>query len=154
MSLKNFLNEKRLKVHKASDDELNNLFRIVNRDINDAKISQLSADRRFITSYNAALQLATILLRAFGYRTNTNKGGHHWVTFGMLPDILGASGEDYGNYFEASRIKRNMSDYNTSGEISDSEANELLSEVIRFREIVLNWLGKNYEAYENLSIID
>ena len=45
------------------------LLRIVDRDLKDASILELSADRRFVTAYNAALRLATIVLRASGYRT-------------------------------------------------------------------------------------
>lgn len=143
MTLENFLNEKRLKKHMASHEEIINLFKVVDRDIKDANIKELSADRRFITSYNAALQLATILLRAFGYRTNANKGGHHWVTFSMLGVIL--DDDSYADYFEACRVKRNVSDYDSSGAISEKEAEELLQEVLSFKSVVENWLDENFQ---------
>ena len=63
------------------------MFRIVDRDITDADIKEISADRRFATAYNAALQLATIVLYASGYRTT--QSGHHWATLKALTDLIG-----------------------------------------------------------------
>jgi hypothetical protein len=55
MSLNELLNEGRLKPHKTSAREVADLFRIIDRDIADAGIKEISADRRFATAYNAAL---------------------------------------------------------------------------------------------------
>ena len=63
------------------------LFRVAERDLADASIAALSEDRRFATAYNAALQLATIALRAEGYRTRGV--GHHRTTIMALPLIVG-----------------------------------------------------------------
>ena len=141
MNLETFLRDGRLQQHQTSHNEIKNLMGIVNRDIADAQVPQLSADRRFITAYNAALQLSTVLLRAYGYRTKGGRSGHHWVTFGMLIEILGDDGLEYSNYFDACRIKRNISDYDSSGEISDSEAKEIIAEVLNFKKIVEAWLS-------------
>jgi len=120
-----WLNERRLKTHKSSRDEISKLFKIVDRDI-------------------AALQLSTIVLRASGYRTAHDKGGHHWMSIRALSELMGNIGEEFGDYFNACRIKRNTSDYTSCGEISNEEANELLDEVKKFKIVVVNWIRKNH----------
>lgn len=115
---------------------------VVNRDLSDAALEQLSEDRRFITAYNAALQLATIVLRAGGYRTAG--AAHHWVTFQALPHIMGADQQERADYLDACRRKRNIADYDASGEVSQAEVQELLTEAEQFREAVLAWLGEHH----------
>jgi hypothetical protein len=58
MSLENWLKEGRLKGHKTSAREVAELLKLVDWDLADSAIQELSADRRFATAYNAALQLA------------------------------------------------------------------------------------------------
>ena len=68
MNLKDLLNQGKLRQHKTSKKEIENLIAIVNRDIEDAKVENLSADRKFACAYNAVLQLATVLLYCSGYK--------------------------------------------------------------------------------------
>lgn len=142
MSLDKWLGEGRLREHQSSRQEIKDLFRVVDRDLSDARIEALSADRRFATSYNASLQLATIALRVSGYRTSSM--GHHWVTFQALPLIMGPAEQDQADYFDACRRKRNIADYDAAGEISESEAAELYSEALEFRRGMLTWLRSEY----------
>ena len=53
MNLKNLLNQGRLKRHKTSKEEISNLLELIDRDIKDAKISSLSADRKKDTGQGA-----------------------------------------------------------------------------------------------------
>lgn len=87
MSLSSFLDNGRLRRHTTSLEEISDLFRVVDRDLEDASLDQLSADRRFATAYNAALQLATIALHCAGYRTAGY--AHHFITIQVLPEIMG-----------------------------------------------------------------
>ena len=80
MSLKKWISEGRLQQHSTNNNEIQSLFKLVERDLKDAKIELLSTDRRFATAYNAALQLATIVLHAARYRVKSSVGGHHWIT--------------------------------------------------------------------------
>ena len=41
-------------------------------------------------------------------------------------------------------IKRNVTDYDLTGEISEHEANELLQEARNFKQKVKNWLRQHY----------
>ena len=144
MSLEQWLSEKRLVEHKTSKQEIQNLLAVVERDIQDAQIEALSNDRRFMTAYNAALQLATCALHLSGYRTGKSKGGHHWITFAILPEILGDEISEYTDYFDTCRLKRNHSDYTSAGVVSLGEVEELIDEVVKFDEIIRSWMEKNY----------
>lgn len=139
MSLQTWLAEGRLRPHAGSEQETADLLRVVERDLADAGILALSSDRRFTTAYNAALQLATIVLRASGYRTAGV--GHHWITFQTLPELMSADLQVRADYFDACRRKRNIADYDAAGEISDAETEELLAEVLEFRGDVQEWLA-------------
>ena len=72
MSLIQWLDNGWLRKHVTSKEEIANLMAIVNRDIEDAQIKEISNDQRFGIAYNAALKLATIMLYVSGYRTEKN----------------------------------------------------------------------------------
>lgn len=144
MSLKGLLADGRIRPHKTSAKEVADLLRVVDRDLADAGVAQLSTDRRFATAYNAALQLATIALHAAGYRTAAT--GHHWATLHVLPEIMGPQSLARADYLDSCRSKRNVTDYDRAGEISNKELREILAEVRRFRADLLAWLGKNHPA--------
>jgi hypothetical protein len=48
--------------HKTSKKELDNMRALIARDLADAALAGLSADRRFATAYNAALQAANMAI--------------------------------------------------------------------------------------------
>ena len=83
MSLNDLQKQGRLRSHRTSREEIGSLIAIVERDLKDAAVL-ISPDRRFATAYNAALQLATIVLYCQGYRTRG--GGHHATTFAALQE--------------------------------------------------------------------
>lgn len=142
MSLQSWLAEGRLRPHAGSAQETADLLRVVERDLADTDILALSSDRRFATAYNAALQLATVVLRASGYRTAGV--GHHWITFQTLPELMSAGLQARADYFDACRRKRNIVDYDAAGEISDAETDELLAEVLEFKREVQAWLADRH----------
>lgn len=147
MNLKELLNQGRLRPHKTSKEEIKNLLKLVKRDIEDAKVAGLSADRKFATAYNAVLQLATILLYCKGYKPYG--AGHHFTVFEALKPIMGKDYFELADYFDDCRAKRNITDYTSAGEISDSEATELIKEAENFLKIVADWLKRNYSQYMN-----
>lgn len=142
MILRDWLNEGRLKPHKTSSKEVADLLKVVNRDLADAAIKEISSDRRFATAYNAGLQLATIALYASGYRTA--KSGHHWVTFKVLPEVMGPLAQDRADYFNSCRSTRHVTDYDRAGVVSEAAAEEILQETRTFKDEVLDWLRANY----------
>lgn len=142
MNLKELLNQGRLKLHKTSKEEISNLIKLIKRDIKDAKIKELSLDRRFATAYNAVLQSATILLYCCGYKPYGV--GHHWVVFEAMKEILGKEYEDLGDYFDSCRAKRNLIDYTSTMSVSEKETEELINEAEKFLEVVVSWVKTNY----------
>ncbi|MBU4283863.1 MAG: hypothetical protein KJ968_02040 [Nanoarchaeota archaeon] len=126
MNLKDLLNQGRLRQHKTSKKEIENLLALVRRDIKDAKVEGLSSDRRFACAYNAVLQLATILLYCKGYESEGV--GHHFIVFQAMKIIMGNNYYTLADYFDSCRSKRNITDYDYAGVISDSEAQELIEE--------------------------
>ena len=83
---------------------------LVRRDLADASLAGLSADRRFATAYNAALLTANMAIACAGYRV-TAKTGHHKISFESIKLALGAGSQQYADYFETCRRKRNLIDY-------------------------------------------
>ena len=144
MSLKQFLAEDRLRPHRASRREIRDLLRVSDRDLKDAAVDAISVDLRFQAAYQAALQLATIILAASGYRTTG--AGHHWLTFNVLPELLGPQSQEIATYFDQCRGQRNRSDYDRAGEIAREEAIELLDEAKKFRRTVLSWLRERHRS--------
>ena len=144
MTLKELLADGRIRPHKTSASEVADLLRVVVRDLTDARITQVSTDRRFATAYNAALQVATIVLHAAGYRAVGK--GHHWATFHVLPEMMGPQVQTRADYFNNCRAKRNVGDYDRAGEISEHEVEEILAEVQIFREELFAWLRKHHPA--------
>lgn len=59
-------------------------------------------------------------------------------------------GEEFSetiDYFDSCRNKRNAAGYDRAGEISETEAKELLKEAKNFKEIVVSWLKENYPHF-------
>lgn len=78
MPYERLLREGRIRHHRTNPQEIASLFQVVERDLADAAITALSADRRFATAYNAALQAATAVMYSEGYRAHGT--GHHSTT--------------------------------------------------------------------------
>jgi len=143
MSLRKYVDDDKICPHRSSSQEIAQLFRIVDRDLADASSNAISADRRHATAYNAALQLATIVMHASGYRAKS-KVGHHWVTLVLIPEFMGKGKLAQARYFNACREKRNTTDYDYAGHISDAEVIALIKEVKAFKSEVINWLKKHH----------
>ena len=142
MSLQDWLNNKWLRLHQTSPEEIGNLMGIVERDIQDANFREVSADWRFGIAYNAALKLCTILLYAKGFMSE--RGLAHYRSIQALPLILGDEREGDKTYLDACRIKRNKVEYDYSGGVTHAEADELTQFVVEFKYDVIKWLKDNY----------
>ncbi|MFQ6102508.1 MAG: SAV_6107 family HEPN domain-containing protein [Anaerolineae bacterium] len=130
--------EGRVRPHHTNSAEIDGLFAVVGRDLADAAIETLSADRRFATAYNAVLQAATALMYAEGYRTTGP--GHHRTTFDFLGAISAAEFGDLAAYFDDCRRKRNKADYVGVGYVSFAEAEYLLEEARKFAAMARSWI--------------
>ena len=141
MTLKDWQGNGWLRSHKTSQQEIHDLLRIVDRDMEDAR-RDLSADWRFGIAYNAALKLCTVLLYASGYRAERNL--QHYRTMQALPLILGDDKKGDAAYLDACRVKRNQAEYDRVGVVSYSEAEELVKFVEELGMLVNEWLKEQH----------
>ncbi len=130
--------------HQTSRREIDDLRALIARDLADATIAALSADRRFATAYNAALLSASIVIACAGYRV-TAKSGHHKITFDALRTAVGPAAGNYADYFDACRRKRNMIDYTRSHVATDTEAKEIVDQATEFYAFVEAWIAAKFE---------
>lgn len=131
--------------HKTSRKELDNMRALIARDLGDAAVAGLSADRRFATAYNAALQAANMAIACAGYRI-TSKMGHHRISFESTKFLLGNRAHRYADYFETCRRKRNTIDYTFSNVATETEAKEILAQAAEFYNQVEDWITKNHSS--------
>lgn len=68
--------------------------------------------------------------------------GAHYRTIQSLALTLGSDFKETTIYLNACRAKRNVSDYESTGTISESEVEEFFSDV-------KNWLRNNFPDYLN-----
>jgi hypothetical protein len=140
MSIDNFVKSGMLVKQDSSKDEIDDLLKIVERDLEDSAQSEISDDWQFGIAYNAALKLANVLVRSSGYRVKGQ--GHHMNTIAMIPLILGAHKKDDSNYLDACRRKRNIVEYDCVGGATSEDVKELRGFVLEFQKEVLSWLSK------------
>ncbi len=131
--------------HRTSKAELDNMRDLIARDLADAGLTGLSADRRFATAYNAALQAASMAIACAGYRV-TSRVGHHKISFESTKLALGSTADKYADYFETCRRKRNTIDYTHSSVASETEAKEILEKATEFWERVEAWIANTHPA--------
>jgi hypothetical protein len=145
MSWKKLLQDNKVHQHTTSRQELNEIRRLVARDLTDAAIPALSEDRRFATAYNAALQTAKMAIACAGYRI-ASVPGHHRLTFEGAKLALGKPAEHLANYFDSCRRKRNEIDYTGATIATTTEADELLLHAKAFLKLVEGWISSAHPS--------
>lgn len=131
-----------LRPHRTSKQEISDLLKIVDRDLEDAQSEAISEDWRFGIAYNAGLKLCTILLHAEGYRAG--RTGEHYYTIQALPHILGQIRSEDARYLDTCRRNRNRVEYQSVGEVTEEDVLELIGFVSDFKKTVLAWLKKEH----------
>lgn len=144
MSLRDWVADGSVKRLAPKRGEIRSLLAVADRDLADANVRGLSADRRFATAYAAALQLATVALRARGYRTSGSSAGHHFKTIALLPESMGPDQKKRARYLDACRKLRNQADYDRVNVVSERDLQELLKDTLAFRNDVLDWLAREH----------
>jgi len=141
--LQRWLEAGALRRHRTSRREVADLLAVAQRDLDDARVTGLSLDRRFATAYSGALQLATIVLAASGFRAAAQRG-HHAVVWQALPEVMGHGVGETAVYFDSCRALRNTTDYDRAGVVSETEVDEVMRESEAFRDQVLDWLNTEH----------
>lgn len=143
MSLDNLVKIGKLHRHEARRDEIQRLLRGLDRSLADAQVQGLSNEGRLASTYDALIRIATIALRAAGYRTNPEQAGHHAITLQSLPLTLGVERE-LSVQFDAFRRKRNLAAYEGDDSVSDRDLAELLGIINALRPRLTAWLKKHH----------
>jgi uncharacterized protein (UPF0332 family) len=145
MSWKKLLQDNKVHQHATSRKELDEIRRLIARDLADAALAGLSEDRRFATAYNAALQTARMAIACAGYRI-ASVPGHHRLAFEGAKLALGKPAVQLADYLDACRRKRNEIDYTGATVATATEADELMLHANAFLNLVENWIASNYPA--------
>ena len=140
-NLQKYLKNGNLQPHRSTKKEIESFKKLIARDLSDCAIEELSVDRRFTTAYQAALNLSRMIIAVSGYRVSV-KTGHHALTFEIAGMILEDKFQEYFDFFDVCRRKRNLVDYDLADVTSPSELKELLEKVQEFRHTVYDWLEK------------
>ena len=134
--------QRRVAAEPTGRDEIASLRALATRNLSDASIAGLSVDGRFEHAYAAARALATIVVRASGYRVR--QSGARYNTFQALeaadPDVFGV----FAIYFDSCRGLRNTLSHDTVGVVSKKDLEELLEQLPRFEETALEWISANH----------
>jgi hypothetical protein len=138
MSLQNWLQNGWLVQHITSPDEIRNLLSISDRDLTACQVKQLPSDWRFAIAYNAALQAATAALATAGYRAA--RDNHHYRVIQSL-EFTTAPNRKFIDTLDGFRKKRNMSNYDVAGSVSDREADEMFKLAASLRADAEEWIN-------------
>ena len=141
MSLQDWLKYGWLKEHRTSRQEIASLFTVADRDLEACQTPALIADWQFNIAYNAALQLASIALAAAGY--DAERGNHHHRVIQSLEFTIGLTAATIRK-FDVFRKKRNITDYEMAGAISEAEAEEVRELARTLRRDVEVWIRENH----------
>ena len=141
VSLQNWLENGQIRAHKTSKNEITQLLQAMDRDLADAQLPELSADRRFATAYSAALLVAIAALAASGYRAS-QEGHHYW----SIQSLAFTMKLDAGTItlLNAARRKRNIADYEMVGMVSEQEIKKMVALAKKLRAMFQEWLKRNH----------
>ena len=143
MSLENWLKDKLILRHRPSAREIAELLRICDRDLETVEIMQLGPDWRLSIAHNAAVQAAKAALAAAGYRTR--KEGQHYLVLQSLAFSVKIDRATI-KQLDKFREKRNISDYERAGLVTEQEAQEMIALAKQLRYDVEQWLRTHYPS--------
>ena len=141
MTLPDWLNNKWLKSHQTSPQEIRQLFQIAERDLHDAGVATISPDWRLTMAYNASLRCATVALSVCGYRTAGES--HHERLIETLKHTIKAD-SDLIAKLHRFRKKRNISTYDVAGSVSQYEVDEAVRLARELLRLVKDWLRRKH----------
>lgn len=139
MSLQDWLKFGWLKEHQSSRDEIAELLAVADRDLEACQTAGLVNDWKFNIAYNGALQLATAALAAAGFQAE--RSNHHFRVIHSLEFTIGLD-QRLVRTFDTFRKKRNLTDYERAGAVSDLEVDAVRELAARLRNEVEEWIRR------------
>jgi uncharacterized protein (UPF0332 family) len=143
LSLTDWLANKLIETHRPSSREIANLLHICDRDLEKCQIIELGPDWRLSIAHNAALQAATAALIASGYRSR--KEGQHYLVLQSLAFTI-KTDPAIIKQLDKFRLKRNVSDYESAGLVTEQEAKEMIALAKQLRDDVEQWIRTNHSG--------
>ena len=143
MSLEDWLKNKLIEKHRTSTHEIASLLHICDRDLEKVKLVELGPDWRLSIAHNAAVQAAKAALAAAGYRAR--KEGQHYLVIQSLAFTI-KTDPIIIKKLDKFRKKRNMSDYESAGLVTEQEAEEMIALAKQLRHNVERWLRAHYPS--------
>jgi len=139
MSLNDWLGSGFITEHRTSRQEISELLALVDRDLHESETGTHSPEWKLSIAYNAILQAAKAALAATGYRVPKSNRSHHYHTIQSLQFTVKADRATILN-LEAVQKKRNVSEYERAGTVSDREAHDALDLAKTVCKQVREWL--------------
>ena len=147
MSLSLWLEKGWLKEHKPTPREIAELLAVADRSLKDCQLAGLSRDGKLDMAHNAALQSAAAALAAAGYRASREAYHYHLIQSLSLTLQLD---ERIVRRLDKLRRKRNISDYERTGSVSEQEAQEMVEMAIKIRQQVEAWIRDSHPELSSL----
>lgn len=133
------LNEGRIRLHTFSQSDIEDYVATAEAKLRDAGVAGLSAEGQYIFAYDAVRWAAQAVMAAEGYRT-THQTGHHATVFEFLRQVDAGRWRTEADQFDDTRKKRNRSQYERFGLITETEAKQLIPAASTFLREVKVWL--------------
>ena len=135
------------KIEPSSQEEITDLFSIVDRSLKDLKVEGISDDLRFHAAYNGILTLTNIALRASGFRVSPGQG-HHQRVIESLEYTLTTQDPDtrekWVRRIKSHSQKRNTTSYDSAGGVSPNDLAQIVRDVTALREQIAHWLTETH----------
>lgn len=141
MSLQLWLEKGWLKAHKPTSREIAELLAVADRALKDCQVPGLSNEGKLDMAHNAALQCSAAALAAAGYRAS--REAYHYYVIQSLSFTLQLE-ERAVRRLHKLRRKRNISDYERPGMVTEQEAREMAELAKLIRRQVEEWIRHNH----------
>lgn len=142
MTLGEWLQNKWLKPHTSSRQEVKELLAKIDRDRAEAEKIVISADWRLAIAYSACLGCATVALRVTGYRAPEGDG-HHFRTIESLRFTLTVDADTIAA-LQAIRRKRAIVSYDAAGTVTEAEVRAALAIATELHGLLKKWLESEH----------
>ena len=125
MLYQKLLKEGKIKIHRASGEEIKDILGIADRDLSFAKESMAhNWDWAFTIAYNAALSASRAYMFKIGYRPSSAEG--HKTVWSFMLLSFSEEHHDRIHFFNRMRVKRNKNLYDHAGLISETEGRQII----------------------------
>jgi hypothetical protein len=132
------LESRQLDALPASDDEIQGMWSKAARSLRSSRVEALDPDSAFTLAYQSALQAATAILRATGYRVRGD--GHHRHTFAAVAALDAGELSDTARDLNVIRARRHGAIYDWEVRTEDRDVHTVRTAAERLLEHGARWM--------------